>query len=247
MELDQAGKVAVVTGSAGSIGARTAVRLAEDGCDVALMDFAAPEETPERAVSACGRRTLALRCDLTQPPDVEAAVRRVLDTFGGIDILVNSAGVMSLGDIEELDVADWDRVVGVNLKSAFVCSRAVIPHLKARRSGKIVNVASALGHAPVPAAGAYAAAAAGVIALGRTLALELGSHKVSVNTVAPGLINGDAVPWHLAFATWGLPGSDVKRAGHPDDVAKVVVFLASSAFDYVTGQTIFVNGGALMP
>jgi 3-oxoacyl-[acyl-carrier protein] reductase len=247
MELDLAGKVAAVTGSAGSIGARTAVRLAEEGCDVAAIDFTPPGEALEQAITACGRRALRLGCDLTQPADVEAAVRRVLEAFGGIDILVNSAGVVSLGEIEELDVAEWDRVAGVNLKSAFVCSRAVIPLLKARRAGKIVNVASALGHTPVPAAGSYAAAAAGIIALGRTLALELGSHKVNVNTVAPGLTNGEAVPWHLAFSTWGLPGSDVRRAGLPDDVAKVVVFLASSAFDYVTGQTLFVNAGALMP
>ena len=247
MEMDLAGKVAVVTGSAGSIGARIATRLAEEGCDVAAMDFTPPDEALEWAMSAHGRRSLGLRCDLTQPSDVEAAVRRVLDAFGGIDILINSAGIISLGEIEEFDAAEWDRVVGVNLKSAFVCSRAVIPHLKARRAGKIVNVASALGHTPVPAAGPYAAAAAGVIALGRTLALELGSHRINVNTVAPGLVDGDAVPWHLAFTTWGLPGSDVKRAGLPDDIAKVVVFLASSAFDYVTGQTIFVNGGALMP
>lgn len=247
MELNLAGKVAVVTGSAGSIGARTAVRLADEGCDVAAMDFLPPEETVEQAIAACGRRALCLRCDLTQPSDVAASLGRVRDAFGGIDILVNSAGVVSLGEIEELDVAKWDRAVGVNLKSAFICSRAVIPHLKARRSGKIVNVASALGHTPVPSAGPYAAASAGVIALGRTLALELGSHRITVNTVAPGLVNGEAVPWHLAFATWGLAGSDLRRTGLPDDVAKVVVFLASSAFDYVTGQTLFVNGGAVMP
>jgi 3-oxoacyl-[acyl-carrier protein] reductase len=202
----------------------------------------------EQAIAACGRRALCLACDLTQPAQVEAAVRRARDAFGGIDILVNSAGAVALGDIEELDVAGWDRAVGAaGLKSAFVCSRAVIPHLKARRSGRIVNVASALGHTPVPSAGPYAAASAAVIALGRTLALELGSHRITVNTVAPGLVNGDAVPWHLAFSTWGLAGSDVRRAGLPDDVAKVVVFLASSAFDYVTGQTLFVNGGAVMP
>jgi 3-oxoacyl-[acyl-carrier protein] reductase len=247
MELDLAGKVAVVAGSAGLIGARTAVRLAEEGCDVAAIDAAPADEALERAISAAGRRTLCLRCDLAQQADVDAAMRRVADAFGGIDILVNSAGGVSLSEIEELDVADWDRVAALNLKSALVCSRAVIPHLKARRAGRIVNVTSALGHTPVPAAGAYAAAAAGVIALGRTLALELGSHKITVNTVASGLVNGDAVPWHLAFSTWGLPGSDVKRSGLPDDVAKVVVFLASSAFEYVTGQTVFVNRGALMP
>jgi len=247
VELDLAGKVAVVTGGAGPIGARAAVRLAEEGCDVASIDFASPGETVEQAVSASGRRAFCARCDLTQPADVASVVRRVLDAFGRIDILVNSAGVISLADIDELDVAEWDRVIGMNLKSAFLCSRAVIPHLKSRQAGKIVNVASALGHTPVAAAGHYAAAAAGVIALGRTLSLELASHKINVNTVAPGLVNGDAVPWHLAFSTWGLPGAGVQGVELPDHVAKVVVFLASSAFEYVTGQTLFVNAGALMP
>jgi NAD(P)-dependent dehydrogenase (short-subunit alcohol dehydrogenase family) len=247
VDLGLHGKVAVVTGGAGAIGGRIAVRLAEEGCDIVLVDLAPPAEGVEQAISASGRRSLYARCEVRQAAEVDGAVRRALDTFGKIDILVNGAGTISLADVEDLDEAEWDRVVDINLKGAFLCSRAVIPHLKAQRSGTIVNVASGLGHTPVAAVGHYAAAAAGVIALGRTLALELAPHKINVNTVAPGIVDGERVPWHLAFSTWGVPGSEVDRVGLPDDVAKAAVFLASSAFEYVTGQTIFVNGGALMP
>lgn len=247
MDLGLRGKVAIVTGGAGAICGRSAVRFAEEGCDVALVDTGPPDESIERAVRAKERRALYVRCDVRQAADVDAMVRRVLETFGKVDVLVNGAGPLSLGDVETLDEAEWDRVVDANLKGTFLCSRAVIPHMVAQRSGRIVNIASGLGHTPVASAGHYAAAAAGIIALGRTLALELAPHKITVNTVAPGIVEGEHIPWHLAFSTWGVAGSELDRQGLPDDVAKAVVFLASSAFDYVTGQTLFVNGGALMP
>jgi NAD(P)-dependent dehydrogenase (short-subunit alcohol dehydrogenase family) len=241
------GKAAVVTGGIGAIGRQTARRLAEEGCDVALADMAPSADAEERAIESCGRRALYVRCDVRQAAEVDGMVRRVADAFGKIDVLVNGAGTISLADIEALDEAEWDRVVAVNLKGAFLCSRAMIPHLRAQRSGKIVNIASGLGHTPIPGVGHYAAAEAGVIALGRTLALELAPYKINVNTVASGIVDDERVPWHLSFSTWGVAGSALNRQTLADDVAKAVVFLASSAFDYVTGQTIYVNGGALMP
>jgi 3-oxoacyl-[acyl-carrier protein] reductase len=247
VDLGLRGKVAIVTGGAGAICGRSAVRLAEEGCDVALVDTTTPDESIERAIRAKEQRALFVRCDVRQAADIDAMVRRVLEAFGKIDVLVNGTGPLSLADVETLDEAEWDRVVDANLKGTFLCSRAVIPHMVAQRSGRIVNIASGLGHTPVASSGHYAAATAGIIALGRTLALELAPHKITVNTVAPGIVEGERIPWHLAFNTWGVAGSELDRGELPDDVAKVVVFLASSAFDYVTGQTLFVNGGALMP
>jgi len=247
VDLGLRGKAAVITGGAGAIGRQTARRLAEEGCDVALVDIAPSADAVEQAVESCGRRALYVRCDVRQAAEVEGMMRRVADAFGRIDVLVNGAGTISLGDVEALDEAEWDRVIAVNLKGAFLCSRAVIPHLRAQRSGKIVNIGSGLGHTPIPGVSSYAAAEAGVIALGRTLALELAPLRITVNTVAPGIVDEDRVPWHLAFSTWGVAGSSLNRRTLADDVAKAVVFLASSAFDYVTGQTLYVNGGALMP
>ena len=252
MDLGLRGKVAVVTGGAGAICGQCARRLAEEGCDIALVDMAPSGGAVEQAIAECGRRVFYARCDVTQTADVSAMVGRVLDHFGVIDILVNGAGTTTLGLIQDLGEAEWDRILDVNLKGTFLCSRAVIPHMKARRSGTIVQIASGLGHTPtVPGVGHYAAAKSGMIALGKAMALELAPHNITVNSVAPGAVDAplgrkDGNPGREQRLSTGarIP---LGRVGRPDDVAKVVVFLASSAAAAMTGQTIFINGGALLP
>ena len=151
--------------------------------------------------------------------------------------------------IVRLHESEWDRVVDINLKSAFLCSRAVAPHMIAQRSGKIVNIASGLGHTPSVEVGHYAAAKVGVIALSKTLALELAPHRINVNSVAPGIIDTPFVAPRRTREELRAIGERIPlgRVGQPDDVARVVVFLVSAASDYMTGQTLFINGGALMP
>jgi NAD(P)-dependent dehydrogenase (short-subunit alcohol dehydrogenase family) len=252
MDLGLRGKVAVVTGGAGAICGQCARLLAAEGCDIALVDMAPSGGAVERAIAESGRRTLYVRCDVTQAAEVGAMVRRVLETFGTIDILVNGAGTTTIAQIQDLEEAEWDRVLTINLKGTFLCSRAVIPHMKARRSGTIVHIASGLGHTPtLTGIGHYAAAKGGMIVLGKAMALELAPHKINVNSVAPGAIDAplgrkDGNPGREQRLSTGarIP---LGRVGRPDDVAKVVVFLASSAAAPMTGQTIFINGGALMP
>jgi len=252
MDLGLRGKVAVVTGGAGAICGQCARRLAEEGCDIALVDMAPPGGAVERAIAGSGRRTLYERCDVTRAADIAAMVERVLETFGAIDVLINGAGTTTPGLVQDLGEAEWDRVLDINLKGTFLCSRAVIPHMKARRSGTIVQIASGLGHTPtLPGIGHYAAAKAGMIALGKAMALELAPHNITVNSVAPGAVDAplgrkDGNPGREQRLSTGarIP---LGRVGRPDDVAKVVVFLASSAAAAMTGQTIFINGGALLP
>jgi len=249
MDLGLRDKVAIVTGGAGAIGGQIVCRLAEEGCRIAVADVAPSAGTIERAVSERGGRVLYVTGDVRHASDVAGMVRSVLETFGTIDILVNGAGAMTWAPVVDLDEAEWDRVVDINLKSAFLCARAVAPHMIARGAGKIVNIASGLGHTPSVDVGHYAAAKAGVIALSKTLALELAPHKINVNSVAPGIIDTPLVAPRRSQAELVAIGGRIPlgRVGRPDDVAKVVVFLASSASDYMTGQTLFINGGALMP
>lgn len=249
MDLGLRDKVAIVTGGGGAIGGQIVCRLAEEGCQIAVADVAPSVGAIERAVSERGGRALYVTGDVRRASDVAGMVRRVLETFGTIDILVNGAGAMTWTRVVDLDEAEWDRVVDINLKSAFLCARAVAPHMIARGAGKIVNIASGLGHTPSVDVGHYAAAKAGVIALSKTLALELAPHKINVNSVAPGIIDTPLVAPRRSKAELVAIGGHIPlgRVGRPDDVAKVVVFLASSASEYMTGQTLFINGGALMP
>ena len=249
MELGLKGKAALVTGGAGAIGGQIARRLSEEGCLVALADIAPSADGHEGAVADRGGSSVYVPCDVRQSEDVERMVRRALDAFGRIDILINGAGVTTWAPVVELDESEWDRVVDINLKSAFLCSRAVAPHMIAQRSGKIVNIASGLGHTPSVEVGHYAAAKAGVIALSKTQALELAPHRINVNSVAPGIIDTPFVAPRRTREELRAIGERIPlgRVGQPDDVARVVVFLVSAASDYMTGQTLFINGGALMP
>jgi 3-oxoacyl-[acyl-carrier protein] reductase len=252
MDLGLRGKVAIITGGAGAICGQTARRLAEEGCDLALVDMAPSAEAVQRLIAGCGVRTHYVRCDVRRAADVESMVRRVFETFGRIDILVNGAGSTSNNLVGDMDEAEWDRVMDINLKGTFLCSRAMIPRFTAQRSGTIVNIASGLGHTPtITGTGHYAAAKAGVIVLSKAMALELAPHNVTVNSVAPGAIDAPL------GRKDGNPGREIRlatgariplgRVGRPDDVAKVVVFLASTAAASMTGQTVFINGGALLP
>ncbi len=243
--------VAFVTGAARGIGAAIAQRLAADGATVAVVDLdenscAATVDT----IVAAGGKAIAVACDVTAEDQVDAAVDRVAAELGSLDILVNNAGVLRDNLLFKMSVAEWDTVVSVHLRGAFLCSRAAQRHMVAQRSGKIVNTSSvsALGNR---GQANYSAAKMGIQGFTRTLAMELGPYGINVNAVAPGFIVTEmtaATAARLGVGSEELQAktaeiTPLRRVGQPADIAGVVAFLASENAAFVTGQTIYVDGG----
>jgi 3-oxoacyl-[acyl-carrier protein] reductase len=243
------GKRTVVTGGARGIGAAIARAFAAEGADVAIADVldAAVAEPVLAAVRAAGGRALFVPCDVTDEGQVRAAVDRVESELGGIDVLVNDAGVVGQYAFEELTVAEYDRVMAVNLRGVFLWTRFAIPGMLARGSGSIINVASQLGQIGGAEMVHYSASKAGVIGLTKALAREVSTRGVRVNAIAPGPIETDM----LASETreWierKLAELPIGRFGQVEEVAGTAVFLASDDASYYVGQTLGPNGGDVM-
>jgi 3-oxoacyl-[acyl-carrier protein] reductase len=246
------GRYALVTGAAQGIGAAIARRLAAEGAAVALVDLTAERCGPVmEEIKQAGGTAVAVECDVSDAGRVDAMVDAVAGEFGRIDVLVNNAGLTRDNLLFKMSEDDWDRVLDVNLKSVFLVSRAVQKHMVAERSGAIVNLSSrsALGNR---GQSNYAAAKAGIQGLTATMAIELGPFGIRVNAVAPGYIDtpmtaatavrvGVTPEEHQALAAGNTP---LRRVGRPEEVASVVAFFASDDASYVSGQTLYVNGGA---
>jgi NAD(P)-dependent dehydrogenase (short-subunit alcohol dehydrogenase family) len=242
MLLDLAGKVVLVTGAGRGIGRALADRFHDEGSRVVALDVSVPEDdgsTPDH---------LWLACDVSDPGSVQSAVAQVLDRYGAVDVLVNNAGVNVEGQVADLDPQQWQRAFDVNVTGTFLMSQAVIPTMKSRRSGRIVNAASFAAIVPSVGSAAYAASKAAVVALTRVLASELGPWDVTVNAYAPGMIptamNGFADLPEAAQARL-LDTLSLRRWGRAEDVADLVCFLASDAAQYITGTLVDVSGGKL--
>jgi 3-oxoacyl-[acyl-carrier protein] reductase len=238
-------RVAIVTGAGSGIGAATARRLASEGAAVVVADW--NEEGAAKVASeieAAGGKAVAVKCDVSKKADCDATVKKALDAFGGLHVLVNNAGITRDGFAKKLGEDKWDQVMAVNLKGTFLmCQAAMLPMME-KNYGRIVNTASVavLGN---PGQANYSASKAGVIGLTRTLALELSRNAITVNCVAPGatdtaMFNG--VPEDIKAKIVGtIP---LKRMARPEETAALHAFLASDDAAYITGQVVFCDGGS---
>jgi NAD(P)-dependent dehydrogenase (short-subunit alcohol dehydrogenase family) len=247
---DLSGRVAVVTGGGTGIGRDTALLLAERGADVVVAGRRAePLEKTANDIRALGRRALAVPADVREPEASKALVDAAIAEFGRIDILINNAGgAHGHVGLHRMDLAKWDRDIQLNLSAAQYCSQAAFPHLKKTR-GNIVNISSMAGVGGTQGVGAYAAAKAGLQMLTRVMSAEWGPSGIRVNCVAPGMTATEA-----AVSGWDKRGYDAAavakhafslgRFGTMREVAQAIVFFASDAAAYVTGETLAVGGGA---
>lgn len=247
----RASRIALVTGAARGIGASIATRLAEDGLDVAILDLdvRACAGTVE-AVERIGRRAMAVGADVADESSVAEAVQSITQSLGAPTVLVNNAGVLRDSLMFKMTVGDWDAVMSVHLRGAFLMSRALQPHLKAAQWGRIVNLSSTAAIGAVGQAN-YSAAKAGLQGFTKTLALELGRYNVTVNCVAPGFTVTDMT--RSTAERVGIPFDDmvreqvdniaVGRAGEPADIANAVSFFADERSGFVSGQVLYVSGG----
>jgi 3-oxoacyl-[acyl-carrier protein] reductase len=245
------GRVAVVTGAGRGIGAAEAIKMAQEGASVAVLDLSAEAgQDTVAAIKKAGGEAVAIACDVSSAKQVGAAFEEVANRFGRIDILVNNAGLLRDNLLFKMSEDDWDKVLDVHLKGSFLCSQAVQQYMVELEYGRIIMTSSivALGNKGQVN---YSAAKAGLQAMARTLALELGRFNVTVNAVAPGWIETEMTK--EAAERVGITMEDMKerfakniplrRFGKPEDVANVVAFLASDEASYISGETIYVAGG----
>jgi NAD(P)-dependent dehydrogenase (short-subunit alcohol dehydrogenase family) len=247
------GKVVLVTGGAQGIGRATAIRFAEAGASVAVCDVQEDEgrETVSR-IEAAGGRALFVRCDVTSAADCQAAVSRAVEAFGGIDVLINNAGITRRADVVRTTEEEWDAVMAVNVKSMFLMSKYAVPQLIERGGGAIVNTASGWGIVGGANAVSYCASKGAVVLLTKAMACDHGKDNIRVNCVCPGdtdtpMLRNEARQLGLQEEALVEEGRNrpLGRVGRPEEVADAVLYLASDTASFVTGTSLVVDGGGL--
>jgi 3-oxoacyl-[acyl-carrier protein] reductase len=243
------GKVALVTGASRGIGKAIALELAAQGATVAV-NYAGSEAKANEVVDlikGMGNEAIAIQADVSNGESVAKMIKTVTDTFGSLDILVNNAGITRDNLLMRMKEEDWDAVINTNLKGVFHCIKGVTRQMMKQRSGKIINIASIVGVSGNAGQANYVAAKAGVIGLTKTTAKELASRNINVNAIAPGFITTDMTDELTdEVKIEMLKQIPLARFGDPEDIAKVVSFLASDNSKYMTGQTLHVDGGMVM-
>ena len=268
LEIDLSGRVALVTGGSRGLGRADALTLARAGADVAIADILVEsdtsaaerygvlaraavaqgmvhaEETVEE-IRRLGRRALAVRCDVTDRDEVAAVVARTVDELGAVDILVNNAGTLDhVGQFHDQQPSLWERDLQVNLTGAFNCAQAVWPHMRERKWGRIVNMASVAGTLGGFGQASYSTTKSGILGLTKTLAMEGGRHGITCNAIVPGIIGTEA--YHMANVAMNeriASRTVFKRPGEPQDIANAIAFLCSDLAAYITGVELNVSGG----
>jgi 3-oxoacyl-[acyl-carrier protein] reductase len=242
-------RVAVVTGGNTGIGRAVCSAFAAEGADVAIAWYEreAEAESLAEAIRAQGRRALPIHADITDEQQVESMIGQVTGELGRLDILVNNAGIQKAQPITEMSVADWDRMLTVHLRGAFLCSREAARVMIAQRSGRIINLCSQLGYIGRENYTAYSTAKGGMIAFTRALAKELAPHGILANGVAPGLVDTGFDPLSADAKQAHADALPLKRLGTPEDMTSAFVFLASDEGRYYCGQLLHPNGGEIMP
>ena len=246
MDLGLTGKVAIVTGSARGLGAATARRLAQEGASVVVTDINA--ELAQATAQALRDEGLAAHCvvgDITQAADVQRLVDETVAHFGGVHILVNNAGAPRDKYLVKMSEDDWDFVMTVMLKGAFLAARAVMPHFIEQGWGRLINISSR-AHLGNPTQANYSAAKAGLIGMAKALSMEEGRYWITANCVAPGFMETEmvqALPTYETIKERAVAAQPIKRVGRPDDIADAVAFLASERAGFISGEVLHVTGG----
>lgn len=242
------GKIAIVTGSGQGLGKAIGLAFAKEGCNVVVNDI--NPKTAEEVVKEIKNlhcKSFSIIADTSNKKEVQVMVDKTLAEFGRIDLLVNNAGISAIAPSEDLSEELWDRAIGINLKGVFLCSQATGRIMIQQKQGKIINMASMTGFAALPKRLAYCSSKAGVISMTKVLAIEWAKHNINVNAIAPGYIKtklvADVIARKIMDKETLVRRIPIGRLGTPEDVAKIAVFLASSESDYVTGETILVDGG----
>lgn len=242
-----AGKVAIVTGGARHIGAVYCRKLAAEGAAVIIADVLDGDKVVQE-ITAAGGRAMALKVDVSKEEDTIRMAAETVKTFGRIDILVNNAAIfinIQRQPFYEITAEEWDRVSAVNIKGPFLCAKAVFPQMKEQRTGKIINISSSTAFAGTPLFLHYVASKAALIGMTRSLAREVGEFGICVNAIAPGLVQHEGQTAPKEFTEFQLKARSIKRLQTPEDLLGVLVYLASPDSDFVTGQTILVDGGGI--
>lgn len=248
-------RVAIITGGARGIGKGIALKFADEGCSIVIADVLVNEagKTVEQ-ISQKGREAIFVQCDVSKSRQVQDLVDQTINRFGKVDILVNNAGIAgAVKSIVDVSEEEWDRLLAINLKGVFLCCKAVVPYMKKKGYGKIINISSSAAVAPPAPVIHYSASKTGVLGLTRDLALELAPLNICVNAILPGVIPTDiyddlqvfppGVKKEDVFAEMGKMFAPMQRLGTPEDIAGAALFLASDLSAYVTGDRIIVAGG----
>jgi NAD(P)-dependent dehydrogenase (short-subunit alcohol dehydrogenase family) len=246
------GRVAIVTGAAQGIGAAYAKALASEGACLALCDVQAPDAAV-REIQLAGGEAIGMTCDVTDPKAVAHLVAETERAFGNIHVLVNNAGLfasLALKPMSEIGSDEWDRVMAVNVRGSFECAKAVLPVMRRQQYGKIINVGSGTVFKGVPLLLHYVSSKGAVVAMTRAMAREVGKDGIRVNCIAPGLVMSEGViansDWAGAVVANNVASRCIQREATPEDVTGTVVFLASADSDFMTGQTVVVDGGSVV-